>query len=146
MLPLNQLPASAQALAAVIGEHPALKLIQRLPGRSFEIPTHVKRLSWEVVEMIGPTAAEKLCRTYNGSTLYLPKCAKAARQVQYAIIQQRFTIATTQAHVPARRAVDSLVAETGFSDRQIWRILKQPLPADLIPAPRRDNSQLALIL
>lgn len=146
MLSLDQLPESAQALAAVIGEHHALRLLQRLPGRSFEVPVQPKRLPAEITGNINQAAAAKLCRAYGNSTLYLPKCSKAARHVQYALIQQRFTIATTQAAVPARRAVANIATETGLCERQVWNILKVPLAMELATPPRRDDSQLALVL
>lgn len=144
---IQQLPASCQALAATIGTPAALRLLQRYPGRSLEVPVGVKKrgvkLYDELIALIGKSAAERLFNAYGDSTLYLPSCSKLARHVQYGLIQQRFTALTTIGKMKARQAVDDLVGEWNFSDRHIWRILKVALLQPAIPSAVVDT-QLCL--
>jgi len=140
------LPASAQALVAALGLSDAREVIRNLHGTTVEIPkcrTHAGYACYEyLAERVGYSVAERLVKYFGGEALYVPRCEFALVEATYRAIRRDFDCATQSGGQSSGQAVRDLALRYGYSDRQIWSILKL---SDRTELPRRsDKRQLAL--
>ena len=119
------LPAAAQLLVDLIGDGPALRLMQSHCGQTVEFPKgelgRGESAFAELAASVGEEAARILCDQFGGSRLYIPFCNK---QVLSKRNQSIITAYTNGA------GIDALVREYRLSDRQIWNILGKTAMTD----------------
>lgn len=128
------LPATIQTLAGLIGLPKTLKLVDELGGTTFPVAQGKTRAGEirfaALAEVVGEGAATIIAKHFASEKLYIAKCADALRLVRNAQICAEFDQISTEQGSPA--AVVQLALKYRLSDRQIEKILKQPLPEQTV--------------
>lgn len=123
----ESLPEKLQDMAGLFGMSFVGQLLERFAGRTLIIPAK----SWEVPlsrelrALLGPDAFSCFLHTYGGTKIYIPTLRRAkVRARDMAINAERDELA--RKGLSERALVAVLAARHGLSERQVWRILKQP--------------------
>lgn len=109
-------PVNLLEIVEVIGEAPALKLVERFGGTSPRLPA-LRNIDDDnqLAQCIGIEALTELVKvTGGGRWLYVARCARGLREARNREIVQLYSDG-----VP----VDELARRYHLSDRQIWNIL-----------------------
>lgn len=113
--------ATVQLLITLIGEAAATRMMdaQAFGGGAFTFPKSDIGLGAQsfayLAEIVGTDKAQRLCRHFDGETLYVPKMSQYFRDQRNRRIVASYSSGVT---------VRELMREHGLSDRQIWTILK----------------------
>lgn len=133
------LPATIQTLAALIGLPKTLRLVEELGGTTFPVAQGKTRLGEirfaALAEVVGNEAATQIAKHFASEKLYIAKCADALRQIRNRSICEEYDVIS--AHHGSPTAVVQLALKYRLSDRQIEKILKQPLP--VLDAPLQEE-------
>lgn len=116
MLKTN-IPPTAAAISALIGNRLAMALMAHVNSNAcgdLYVPLRAKPAS-ALAQLIGQTAAEKLCAVYGGRTISIPQCDALRRSVRDADICRMATEGTTQTEI---------ARHFEMTDRQVRNILK----------------------
>lgn len=123
----DELPEFVRLLIRILGVAVTVRLIERLGGTTFPVAKRRSRqgeIRYELlVEVVGVEAADRMTEHFGGESLYIPNCAAAIRLLRDRDIRARFDALTREQSSVC--ATVRLAQQTGLSDRQIWRILKQ---------------------
>lgn len=115
---LDQLPESLSALAEMIGLSLSLALVKHYGGITLEVPKKIGDNHY-LTKALGKKDALRFCEFYGGDRLYVPKVANALRRMRNRKIIQDYTEGLT---------IKELVRKYRLCDRQVWNVLKEPLP------------------
>ena len=133
------LPATIQTLAALIGLPKTLRLVEELGGTTFPVAQVKTRLGEirfaALAEVVGEDAARVIAQHFASEKLYIAKCADALRMIRNRAIGEEFDAISAEHGSPT--AVVQLALKYRLSDRQIEKILKQPLP--VLDAPLQEE-------
>jgi len=127
------LPASAQAMAALIGDEETLRLIAVRGGCSIRVPEGVRGMQGrKAVERLAKAVeceqlARRLMYFYAGEELYIPRCA-AALDALRAVEIHRAAAAALQAGRGMAATVAELARAHGLANRTVEVILGRPVP------------------
>ncbi len=126
------LPASAQAMAALIGDELTLRLIAACGGCSLSVPLFAdkgrgRKAAARLAGEVGEELAARLLYFYAGERLYIPRCA-AALDALRAVEIHRAVAAALQAGRGKVATVAELARAHGLSDRAVEEILSRPAP------------------
>ncbi|AOJ10581.1 Mor transcription activator family protein [Burkholderia mayonis] len=121
------LPDVVKTIVTLVGLPAAMRLVEQLGGTTFPIAMRRSRLGeirYEALaEIVGVDAADQLTAHFGGDVLYIPRCAKALRELMYRSIRAEFDTLTHD-HT-AIHAVTQLALRYRLADRHVWRILKR---------------------
>ena len=122
------LPDTVRLMVRLVGLPATLQLVERLGGTTWPVAKGNNRLGQirheALAEVVGGDAASVLARHFGGDTLYIPRCAKAVREMRDRSLREEFDQLTRENS--ALHAVTVLALKYRLADRQIWRILKKP--------------------
>lgn len=125
------LPATIQTLSALIGLPKTLRLVEELGGTTFPVAQGKTRAGEirfaALAEVVGEEAATRIAKHFASEKLYIARCAEALRLIRNRAICEEFDAISCELGSPT--AVVQLALKYRLSDRQIEKILKQPLPA-----------------
>lgn len=126
------LPASAQAMAALIGDELTLRLIAVRGGCSLSVPQFAdkgpgRKAAARLAGEVGEELAARLLYFYAGERLYVPRCA-AALDALRAVEIHRAATAAQQMGRSLSATVAELASAHGLADRTVEEILKRPAP------------------
>ncbi|MGC4076254.1 MAG: Mor transcription activator family protein [Rubrivivax sp.] len=117
-----ELPRLARELIDVMGEVPAMQLINVMGGLYLCVPGWpLKRASTRfnrLVEIVGEEAAIKYAERWGDIEIQVPKCAAAMRRVRDREIARRYD---------AAEPVQDICRRYDISERHFWRIVKKEL-------------------
>lgn len=134
------LPESVVQMVDLIGLRRTLDLVDRLGGITFPFALAKTRrgmLRFEMIaEIVGVDAANEITRVYGGERLSIPKCAAALREQLHRELRGEFDRLTAAGH-SAIASVATLARQYRYTDRHVWRILKE---ADIEPEPPRQHA------
>lgn len=121
----SKLPETARALIGLIGYPAAQELIRALGGRTVTF-SKGKRAEGQaqyefIVEITGREAADTLSEHFDGTPVYIPRCAKVLRTERDRRIIEEYDAATRQ--VSGRTAVAAIAERHCMTDRNVYRIL-----------------------
>lgn len=126
------LPESARLFVSLIGLPKALLLIQTWGGTTFPVSKNQTRsghVRYEVLaEVLGVEAADIITRHFGGEVLSIPLCKAAMQELRNRTIRSEFDAITRQ-HA-ANHAVTQLARQYHMTERNVWRLLKQPDTAE----------------
>lgn len=114
----DQLPVSLREMTETIGLMASLALVEQFRGITLEIPKRINDKHY-LVTTLGKETALCFCQVYGGERLYIPKAAYALRQLRNREIILGYD---------RGESIKELVRKYSLCDRQIWNILKEPLP------------------
>lgn len=114
----DSLPETMQELERVLGSFPALRLMAVHGGGTISIPVTLNP-KHRLAEIVGLDAMTDLVAHFGGELLYIPKPDKRALYLRNQIIIQRYNEA---------EPVKKIAKDYKLTERQVWRILKKPLP------------------
>ncbi len=121
------LPDVVHTIVKLVGLPAAMRLVDQLGGTTFPIAMRRSRLGeirYEALaEIVGSEAADLLTAHFGGEVLYIPRCAKALRELMYRSIRAEFDSLTRDQ--TAIHAVTQLALRYRLADRHVWRILKR---------------------
>lgn len=123
----ESLPEKLQDMAGLFGMSFVGHLLERFAGMTLIIPAKSREvpLSRELRALLGPDAFSSFLHTYGGTKIYIPTLRRAkVRARDMAINAERDELA--RKGLSERALVAVLAARHGLSERQVWRILKQP--------------------
>lgn len=128
------LPPTIQTLAGLIGLPKTLRLVDELGGTTFPVAQGKTRAGEirfaALAEVVGEDAANRIAKHFANEKLYIAKCADALRLTRNRAICDEFDTLSAQLGSPT--AVVQLALKYRLSDRQIEKILKQPLPQETV--------------
>lgn len=123
------------ACVGVFGQQPLPKgrglMIERFAGITLIIPAKSRktRLARELCAFLGQDALSDFLHTYGGTRIYIPTLRRAKiRARDMDINTERDELA--RKGLSERALVARLATLHGLSERQVWRILKQPRTSD----------------
>jgi len=126
------LPEIVQRLVGLIGHTKTMALIDEFGGQTIRFPRDETTALFEsLVETIGRTATLTLGAELGGwqaDERYIPFCRDAIRADRNRAIINRYDALLAGGH-SCRGAISVLVREHKLSNRQIQKIVNQPLPA-----------------
>lgn len=118
----GELPRLARELVEVMGELPAMRLINAMGGLFFCVPGWpLKRVSQRfdrLVEIVGEEAAIKYAERWGNVEIQVPKCAAALRLVRNRDIARRYD---------AGEPVPDICRRYDISERHFWKLVKKDL-------------------
>lgn len=135
LLPL--LPESVRLLRLVLEDDAALHaLLRRCGGLTLRIPRRFPAEGHPLRALLPGPALRRLLAAYGGTCLYIPRCARLARQVRQRELLGAFS-RHTAAGTSSNAEVRFLARRYGITDRRVWQLLKQEaeLPDKALPAP-----------
>lgn len=122
------LPATIQNIVSIIGHARAMELVRDLGGQSYRFPVGQTSDTWEhLVELIGTSAAARLCQHYGGEEVYIARCDAALRADRNRKIIACYEALMAEGY-SSRGAISVLVREFKMSNRQIEKIINGPSP------------------
>lgn len=123
LLPL--LPGSVQLLRQTLDDDTALhSLLRRCGGLTLRIPRRFPAEGHLLRRLLPEPCLRRLLDAYGGTCLYIPRCARLARQVRQRELLDAFsrhTATGTSSNVEVR----FLARRYGLTDRRIWQLLKE---------------------
>ena len=138
---MKLLPRSIRDLVAQVGISPALALVNAFAGQVIQVPQKTSiggQLSSRLVRTMGKEAAEIFIKHHGGGFFNVPRCVQAMRAVRNAEIVEAYSRGTS---------VRVLLTRHGLTQRQIYAILKMPVPEgteDITAVSRRSDNQFSL--
>ena len=135
LLPL--LPESVRLLRLVLEDDAALHaLLRRCGGLTLRIPRRFPAEGHPLRALLPGPALRRLLAAYGGTCLYIPRCARLARQVRQRELLGAFS-RHTAAGTSSNAEVRFLARRYGITDRRVWQLLKQEaeLPAEVPEGP-----------
>ncbi|MDL2266786.1 hypothetical protein LJC46_02210 [Desulfovibrio sp. OttesenSCG-928-G15] len=124
------LPPEGREISRVIGVTAMIALVKAVGGTTMIIPKAygVKPpASYTLlVDFIGETAADKLCRHYGGFKVYIPKCEDALRRLRNVMMTEEYD-SRIRAGETGTDIVKDLVRRYNLSDRRVEDIVNQPV-------------------
>lgn len=118
----SELPRLAQELVEVMGEVPAMQLINAMGGLYLCVPGWpLKRPSTRfdrLVEIVGEEAAIKYSERWGDVEIQVPKCAAAMRLVRNRDITRRYE---------AGEPVQDICRRYDVSERHFWKLVKKDI-------------------
>lgn len=135
LLPL--LPESVRLLRLVLEDDAALHaLLRRCGGLTLRIPRRFPAEGHPLRALLPGPALRRLLAAYGGTCLYIPRCARLARQVRQRELLGAFSHHTA-AGTSSNAEVRFLARRYGITDRRVWQLLKQEaeLPAEVPEGP-----------
>lgn len=118
----SELPRLAQELMEVMGEEPAMQLINAMGGLYLCVPGWpLKRVSsrFEALEkIVGTEAARKFAERWGNVEIQVPKCAAAMRMLRNRDITRRYE---------AGEPVQDICRRYDVSERHFWKLVKKDL-------------------
>lgn len=124
------LPTTIQTLSALIGLPKTLRLVEELGGTTFPVAQGKTRAGEirfaALAEVVGEEAASRIAKHFASEKLYIARCADALRLMRNRAICEEYDAISAEHGSPT--AVVQLALKYRLSDRQIEKILKQPLP------------------
>lgn len=135
LLPL--LPESVRLLRQVLEDDAALpRLLEHCGGLTLRIPRRFPAEGHLLRALLPEPALRRLLGAYGGTCLYIPRCARLARQVRQRDLLGAFS-RHTAAGTSSNAEVRFLARRYGITDRRVWQLLKQEaeLPARALPDP-----------
>lgn len=126
------LPRNVRDMAARIGLPATLMVVDKLGGTTWRIAEgrnpegEAKRAA--LAELVGSEIEEQLHREYAGEEIYLARCHAAVLRWRNLEIHARFEQGVREGRT-ARDLVAELAREYRLSDRWVWEIVNQHLPA-----------------
>ena len=135
LLPL--LPESVRLLRQVLEDDAALhRLLEHCGGLTLRIPRRFPAEGHLLRALLPEPVLRRLLGAYGGTCLYIPRCARLARQVRQRGLLgafRRHTAAGTSSNAEVR----FLARRYGITDRRVWQLLKQEaeLPDKALQAP-----------
>lgn len=133
------LPATIKEMAARIGYQHAMQVVSKVGGTTLLVPRHNGGKGGISIEArrkidyaLGSASLGILIRRhYGGLVLYIPGCDEAMRALRDIAIHKFIDDGIRNG-----RSMNPMVMEMaikfGLCDRQIWKILKTPSPAELL--------------
>ncbi|WP_304050378.1 Mor transcription activator family protein [Desulfovibrio piger] len=135
LLPL--LPESVRLLRQVLEDDAALhRLLEHCGGLTLRIPRRFPSEGHLLRALLPESVLRRLLGAYGGTCLYIPRCARLARQVRQRELLGAFS-RHTAAGTSSNTEVRFLARRYGITDRRVWQLLKQEaeLPDKALPAP-----------
>lgn len=135
LLPL--LPESVRLLRQVLEDDAALhRLLEHCGGLTLRIPRRFPSEGHLLRALLPEPVLRRLLGAYGGTCLYIPRCARLARQVRQRELLGAFS-RHTAAGTSSNAEVRFLARRYGITDRRVWQLLKQEaeLPDKALPAP-----------
>ncbi|GAB6039011.1 hypothetical protein JCM15519_35700 [Fundidesulfovibrio butyratiphilus] len=121
-----------------IGQKAALQLVRHFAGVTIAVPQGKKAWPDEIESVIGREATEKFVQVFCGNDLYIPKRHKTYllhRNIAICLEYEEELLKSS-----ASKAVNTLARRHGFSDRNIWSILKGTDPAAVTAERKRRRA------
>lgn len=121
------LPEKLQDMAGRFGMPLVWHLLERFAGRTLIVPVKSREtsLSRELCALFGPDTLSHFLHTYGGTKIYIPTLRREkVRARDMTINAERDELA--RKGLSERALVAILTVRHGLSERQVWRILKQP--------------------
>lgn len=124
------LPDTIKALVELLGYPLTMKLVETHGGTRLKVPKGRQQqkkgrdVSAELVELLGSAPAAVFMGTYGGERLDIPRCAALLQAERNKLIVEAYG---------RGKAVHELAREYSLGERQIWNILKKPLPDTTAP-------------
>lgn len=119
-----------------VGYETAMSLVRHFGGTALRIPLGKSVWPDEIEAIIGKVATEKMIWAFGGSVLYIP------RRYREALLHRNISICLEYEEliqsINATEAVNVLARSHGFSDRNIYLILKGTDP-EAVTAERRKR-------
>ncbi|MEF8699249.1 MAG: Mor transcription activator family protein [Candidatus Accumulibacter sp. UW20] len=111
------LPQSIRDIADLIGLPVTMALVRHYGGSVLKVPVGkmASQTRSELIDLLGPGAAELLIKRYSGETIYISRCADAKREDRNRKIIADFD---------EGKSVLDLSRNYGLSNRSIYTILK----------------------
>lgn len=123
------LPQQIQDIADAIGLPATQRLVEQLGGTTWTVAKGVRRLGIirheALKEIVGEDAAKIMTARWSNVPMYIPKCDTALRRMRDLQINRQFEQGVREG-ISANTLVAELARSNSLSDRQIWKILKQP--------------------
>lgn len=135
LLPL--LPESVRLLRQVLEDDAALhRLLEHCGGLTLRIPRRFPAEGHLLRALLPEPVLRRLLGAYGGTCLYIPRCARLARQVRQRELLGAFS-RHTAAGTSSNAEVRFLARRYGITDRRVWQLLKQEaeLPDKALQAP-----------
>lgn len=127
------LPYTAAHLLRVLGEGPALALLNTLPGVEMTIPKRADHnpagaRRWRMLaEIVGQDGMEQLAATFGGTVLDIPVCDEARREARNRAIRAEFDRLTMREGFSKAQAVCELgLVHRPITYRQLEKIIDRP--------------------
>lgn len=127
----ESLPETLQDMSDRFGKPFVRHMIERFAGITLIIPAKSRktRLARELCAFLGQDALSDFLHTYGGTRIYIPTLRRAKiRARDMDINTERDELA--RKGLSERALVARLATLHGLSERQVWRILKQPRTSD----------------
>ena len=127
------LPAQAETLIRLVGLTKAALILDYFGGASLRLDGPGCRDFLRLVEVAGADAA-KCIATYTGtaSPFLVPRCGTALKKVRNARLVSLFDQMTKHEKVSSRETIRVLVERFNLAERQVYRILKEPVSGKLM--------------
>jgi len=123
------LPQQIKDIADAIGLPATQRLVEQLGGTTWTVAKGMRRLGVirqeALKEIIGENAASIMAERWSNVPMYIPKCDTALRRLRDLEINRQFEQGVREG-ISANTLVAELARSNDLSDRQIWKILKQP--------------------
>lgn len=124
------LPESLKVLAGEIGFDAVLRLVEAFGGRK-EYISATLRQDHPIILKCGPETGAALVRLFSGTWYQIPRMSAALKEARNRLIVAGYA---------ENQTVNDLARKFLLTERQIWNILKQPLPAFRKPTLERFTS------
>lgn len=127
----ESLPETLQDMSDRFGKPFVRHMIERFAGITLIIPAKSRKtqLTRELCAFLGQDALSDFLHTYGGTRIYIPTLRRAKiRARDMDINAERDELA--RKGLSERALVARLATLHGLSERQVWRILKQPRTSD----------------
>ena len=131
---LEQLPDVITDIAVVIGYDKTVKLVQRLGGIDFAMPTGSQDSSRAkiLVDTIGSAATEQLMKRFGGARLYIPRCHAACLWLRNQEFVTAIEMAVARGSTQTA-AIQKYAPQYGFTERWAYQILSNAKKDDNQP-------------
>ena len=121
LLPL--LPESVRLLRQVLEDDAALhRLLEHCGGLTLRIPRRFPSEGHLLRALLPEPVLRRLLGAYGGTCLYIPRCARLARQVRQRELLGAFS-RHTAAGTSSNAEVRFLARRYGITDRRVWQLL-----------------------
>lgn len=109
----EQLPASLQDMAEVIGDDDTMKLVENYGGTRIFVP-HRMGAQHKLATLLGLEQARKLSNVFGGEALTIAQCSKLFKYKRNEEIRKKYDEGVS---------ITVMVREYGITERQIYAII-----------------------